>query len=121
MVLAVVDNNDGAVVSSETNSSTNSNAITIDQDISGRTLTDSVELSGNISVANAKLLLIRNGNIDRATHFSADATGRWQTKLLINDLGHYDNSFTVYAPQLNLLSETQHFSASNISSLSGKS
>ena len=73
---------------------------------------DDFVLSGQVNAGETALQLIINGDADRPTGFSADATGRWNITVPVGDLGTATNFLQVFAPGSNTLSERLFYKTS---------
>ena len=73
--------------------------------IEGAVFTGDFELAGRVSRGNAPLQLIPNGNLDRATEFTADDRGEWRIEVPVRDLGESSHFLQVYSEKYDRLSE----------------
>ncbi len=78
--------------------------------IEGRVFSEDFELSGRVSQGNAALQWIPNGNLDRATEFTADEQGEWRINVPVRDLGEASRFLQVYSADFDQLSERVNFS-----------
>jgi len=77
----------------------NAPAIVIDQDVSGKTLTADLRLTGRASVAGAQMNLILDGNADRVPIFYSDKNGKWSVTLPVQDMLVKPHAFELYLPE----------------------
>ena len=77
--------------------------------IEGAVFTGDFELTGRVSRGNAPLQLIPNGNLDRATEFTADAQGEWRIEVPVRDLGESAHFLQVYSAESDRLSERVNY------------
>lgn len=84
-------------------------SIKVDQDYHKKTLTESVTLRGSISKPNSTLMLVIDGNLEKAASITADANGHWETTLPVVDLGSRQRFFEMYSAELNATSVRQQY------------
>lgn len=93
----------------------NQTVLTLDQVIEGQVFNQSQKLTGTLTqggsaqvnspLANTELKLIINGDIDNAIDFTTNANGKFNVTLPVEDYGRFAQSFVIYAPAQNYVSE----------------
>lgn len=83
--------------------------IVLDDNIDGEVFDRDIQISGSVTEPNVELLLILNGNLDRARKLQANSQGRFDFTLPVRNWGKNDYSLEVYAPELGVTSNRQIF------------
>ncbi|ACE85332.1 alpha-amylase family glycosyl hydrolase [Cellvibrio japonicus] len=86
--------------------------ITLDQQLKNNEIGKATDLSGRLSKANTDMLLVINGNLDRALPLRSDNKGYWSVSLPALGINNKAQEFSLYVPTLGLASPTQQLTVS---------
>lgn len=85
--------------------------ITVDTDVTGPVHTEDIVLAGTVEPADAELVAVVDGLLDRAVTASVSADGAWTATLALDEfpLGESSHSVAMYAPTAKVASPSQTF------------
>jgi len=86
-------------------------SLILNKTINNWTLLRNTQITGSISKITSPLLLVTDGNVENATKIDVDSSGNWKTLLKVRDYGKSQYNFEIYAPELNLVTSKQQYTA----------
>lgn len=90
--------------------------ITVDTPLAGQTFSEDVVVTGRVTPANTKLVMVLDDLLDRARDVTVAADGTWSVTLPISSLPYGDNPHTVvfYAAEAGVASARAPFTSSTV-------